>query len=71
MTSSDLEVLASALAYHPPVVIGTLLVFQYIKRRRFYLDKDARELAASASKSDPDPLVEDSIDREMIYSAMA
>ncbi len=41
MPLREIEVVGNALALHPPVVIGVLLLFQYIKRRRFYADKEA------------------------------
>ena len=41
MNATEIELLGNALAMHPPVVIGALLLFQTFKRRRFYADKAA------------------------------
>ena len=45
MTASEIEVISGALAAHPPVIIGALLLFKCIQRSRYLADKKYRESA--------------------------
>ncbi len=42
MSSSEIEIVANALAYHPPIIIGALVLFQIIKRNRHVQKKETQ-----------------------------
>ena len=45
MTASEIEVIGGALAAHPPVIIGALLLFQCIKRSKHFAHQKALKSA--------------------------
>ena len=40
MTSNEIEVIGGALAAHPPVIIGALLLFKCIQRSKYFAYKN-------------------------------
>ena len=45
MTANEIEVIGGALAAHPPVIIGALLLFQCIKRSKYFAHLKATQSA--------------------------
>tara|TARA_B100000700_G_C14404197_1_gene560599 strand:- start:110 stop:253 length:144 start_codon:yes stop_codon:yes gene_type:complete len=45
MTASEIEVIGGALAVHPPVIIGALLLFKCIQRSKYFAHLKATQAA--------------------------